>query len=163
MAFNDFVQIELPKRPFTEVDGLPGQTLVRSSNVLAPRELVWVDTDVSVATYTAGIALSGQRAVVLNSSKQLIYATNSDVTHAVKILGITLGAALAGGSIAVQREGVLNEVSWTWTPGLPIFLGDNGALTQTPPASPSKFSITLGFAEDATTMLVSIGTPINLL
>lgn len=45
MAFNDFVQIELPKRPFVNVDGAAGQMLVRSNNPLAPRELVWADVN----------------------------------------------------------------------------------------------------------------------
>jgi len=44
LAFSDFVQVELPLRPFVAVDGVAGQTLVRSTNPLAPRELVWVDT-----------------------------------------------------------------------------------------------------------------------
>lgn len=42
-GFTDFVTIELPKRPFVETDGAPGQMLVRSDNPLAARQLVWVD------------------------------------------------------------------------------------------------------------------------
>lgn len=42
-GFNDFVSTELPKRPFTEADGQPGQMLVRSSNPQAARQLVWAD------------------------------------------------------------------------------------------------------------------------
>ena len=42
-TFNDFVQTELPLRPFVATDGTAGQTLVRSSNPLAPRELIWAD------------------------------------------------------------------------------------------------------------------------
>jgi hypothetical protein len=42
-TFEEFVQIELPKRPFCAGDGLPGQVLVRSSNPQAVRELVWAD------------------------------------------------------------------------------------------------------------------------
>ena len=41
--FNTFVQLELPKRPFVDDDGAPGQILVRSNNPLAPRQLVWAD------------------------------------------------------------------------------------------------------------------------
>ena len=37
--FNTFVQLELPKRPFTEVDGAQGQIPVRSG--LGPRQLDW--------------------------------------------------------------------------------------------------------------------------
>jgi hypothetical protein len=42
-TFADFVQTELPLRPFVRTDGTAGQTLVRSNNPLAPRELVWTD------------------------------------------------------------------------------------------------------------------------
>ena len=41
--FNNFIQTELPKRPFTESDGQPGQILARSNDPLKPRELVWQD------------------------------------------------------------------------------------------------------------------------
>ncbi len=47
MPFNDFVQTELPKRPFTNADGAAGQIPVRSTNPLAARELEFADlTDV---------------------------------------------------------------------------------------------------------------------
>jgi len=39
--FNEFVQLELPKRPFVSSDGVPGQILVRSNNPQAIRELIW--------------------------------------------------------------------------------------------------------------------------
>jgi len=42
-GFNDFIQTELPKRPFTNEDGVPGQLLARSTNLLAPREAIWID------------------------------------------------------------------------------------------------------------------------
>ncbi len=42
-TFEEFVQTELPKRPFCASDGLPGQVLTRSANPLAVRELVWAD------------------------------------------------------------------------------------------------------------------------
>ena len=42
-TFADFVQTELPLRPFVSTDGAAGQTLVRSTNPLAVRELVWAD------------------------------------------------------------------------------------------------------------------------
>lgn len=39
--FDEFVQLELPRRPFVGDDGQPGQVLVRSQNANAKRELVW--------------------------------------------------------------------------------------------------------------------------
>ena len=47
-GFNDFVATELPLRPFASQDGTEGQIPVRSSNPLAPRELVWVDASTIV-------------------------------------------------------------------------------------------------------------------
>jgi hypothetical protein len=43
-GFTDFVQTELPKRPFVAADGAAGQVLVRSTNPLAAREMVWADS-----------------------------------------------------------------------------------------------------------------------
>ena len=43
VTFNDFIQNELPKRPFTSADGAAGQMLVRSHRPERPRELVWAD------------------------------------------------------------------------------------------------------------------------
>ena len=43
VTFNDFIQNELPKRPFTSTDGAAGQMLVRSHRHERPRELVWAD------------------------------------------------------------------------------------------------------------------------
>ena len=42
-AFEDFINLELPKRPFVSTDGASGQVLIRSSNPLAVRELVWAE------------------------------------------------------------------------------------------------------------------------
>lgn len=56
-GFNDFVQTELPLRPFVRTDGQEGQTLVRSNNPLAPREMVWATPDaayVPVVTSVSG-------------------------------------------------------------------------------------------------------------
>lgn len=50
-SFNNFVQVELPKRPFTNDDGTDGQILVRSSNSEKPRELIWTDIDYVLDTY----------------------------------------------------------------------------------------------------------------
>lgn len=42
-TFEEFVQTELPTRPFALTDGLAGQIPVRSANPERARELVWVD------------------------------------------------------------------------------------------------------------------------
>lgn len=42
-SFEDFVINELPKRPWAQEDGAPGQVPVRSENSERRLELVWVD------------------------------------------------------------------------------------------------------------------------
>ena len=50
-SFNNFIQRELPKRPFTDSDGSEGQILVRSNDPLKARELVWTDVGTILDTY----------------------------------------------------------------------------------------------------------------
>ena len=50
--FNNFIQRELPKRPFTEDDGETGQFLVRSSNADKPREMIWTSIENLISTYS---------------------------------------------------------------------------------------------------------------
>ena len=115
-------------------------------------------------TYPAGTgAISGHRVVTLDSGHNAIYASNDTLAHANKLLGVTLNAALASDPVNVQRLGELTEPSWNWTPDLPVYLGKNGHLTQTPPsAADSVFSVVVGFPVTSTTLFVSIGNPIIL-
>lgn len=163
-TFNEFVQTELPKRPFTETDGAAGQVLVRSGNASHPLELVWVDLPgvIVPTTYTAGRALSGHKMVVLNGVREAIYADNTILAHANIVLGLTKGAAAAGAQVEVIREQELQEPSWNWTVGLPIYLGTDGTLIQSAPVSPALFSLCVGFATATDRMFISVGVPIIL-
>lgn len=163
-TFEEFVAQELPKRPFTEVDGVPGQIPVRSSNANHPLELTWCDIPgiVVPTTYTAGVNLSGHRMVLLDASRNAIYADNTTAAHAVQVYGLTKTAALTGESVEIVRNVEVLEPTWSWTHGGAIYLGANGLLTQTPPTSPAVFSLCVGFATASNRMFVSIGTPIFL-
>jgi hypothetical protein len=103
---------------------------------------------------TAGEALGGHRAVVLNSSGQAIYADCSTPAHAHKVLGITTGAASSGAAVTIRTRGEITEGSWAWTLDLPIFLSTSGLLTQTPPTS--GFVARIGFPMSATTIFIDI-------
>ena len=52
-SFNQFIELELPRRPFVLEDGFANQLLVRSKNENRSRELVWVDIDQVLDTYNA--------------------------------------------------------------------------------------------------------------
>lgn len=81
-------------------------------------------------SYIAAIAIAGHRVVVLDESNQLIYASNEVARHAYGPLYLSLNAANAGDSVAIARDGFIQELSWTWQPEQPIFLSSDGRLTQ---------------------------------
>lgn len=163
-TFEEFVQVELPKRPFTNTDGAPGQVLLRSNNPLAVRELIWGDLPgvVSNPTYTSAVDLSGHRLVVLNSVRHAEYADNQTLDHAHRVLGLTVTAALTGSEVEVVSEGEIQEPSWSWTPGAAIYLGSDGNLIESAPVSPALFSLCVGFATATDRIVLTVGTPIIL-
>lgn len=79
-------------------------------------------------------ALSGHRAIAVDADGYAIYASAADAVSVLAYAGVSLGAVTDGGSLSVRAHGELIEPSWAWTPGLPLFIGLNGALTQTAPA-----------------------------
>lgn len=109
---------------------------------------------------TSDIAIGGNRAVVVDASNHAQYASNQTLTHANKVVGISINAAAAGDSINVLRSGEITEPSWNWTLDQPVYLADNGTLTQTPPSNPALFSLIVGFPITATKLFVSIREPI---
>jgi len=112
-------------------------------------------------TKTAGTILGGNRAVKVDTATgQVIYADYQDINEAETVLGITTGAAAALTPVTVLLVGQMTEPSWTWTPGLPIYLGSTGLLTQT--ASTTDSVTELGIAEEPTVMLVRIQETIFL-
>ena len=117
----------------------------------------------SALTVTASSALGGHRLVVLNASGLAVVADASIPEHAYKVLGLTLGAAAAGSSVDVLRSGELDEPSWHWTLDAPVFLGQNGLLTQDLPAPPSLFSLIVGFPVTTTKLFIALREPIYLI
>jgi hypothetical protein len=82
-----------------------------------------------------------------------------DALHIDLLLGITLTAAQAGDPVNVQRLGAIEDDSWNWVPGR-VYLGAEGALTQTPPTS--GFDLLIGAATSATRIALNLQDPISL-
>lgn len=113
--------------------------------------------------FTANGAIGGHRVLALDASNAVIYAGNDLPGTANKIIGMSLNAAAAGGALNVVRSGEVIEPSWAWNPTLPVYLGVNGTLTQTPPAAPAaSFSLIVGFPTSATGLFVSVREPITI-
>ncbi len=59
-AFEDFIVLELPKRPWAQNDGAPGQIPVRSNDPIKRLELVWIDSpDAKISTDPGNTASLG--------------------------------------------------------------------------------------------------------
>lgn len=161
MTFADFVQIELPKRPFAEVDGAPGQVLARSNRPERPRELVWVDVAGGTTpdfTLPAGQdGISGHRAVMVTADGDVGHA---DPAFARAYVGISKHAAVAGAPVAIALRDTLTEPSWSWVPGKTLYFAAGGVLTQTVPTDTAVTPV--GLAISATTILISRDNPVFL-
>ena len=120
----------------------------------------------TVVTMVAGSALGGHRIVATSPAvdSTVIYADSSVSSHANLVLGLTLNAADVGGDIQVAVTGEFTEPTWNWTLGQPIFLSQNGTMTQTVPNSgDADFSLVVGFPITPTKMFVNIREPIFLI
>jgi hypothetical protein len=114
-------------------------------------------------TAVASTALGGHRVVCFNTDGELEYASNDNAAHVHAVVGLTTGAVSSGDTATVVYQGLITEGSWSWTPQAPVFLGQNGLLTQIAPvAGVSVFRCILGVAVSATQLWISPQTPVVL-
>lgn len=109
----------------------------------------------------AAEAVGGHR-MVIRVGDTASYATNENLEHGMKVLGMTENSAAAGATLSVVRSGKISEPSWNWDIAKPVFLGVSGLLTQTPPQPPAAFSLIIGFPISATEIFVSLREPLAL-
>lgn len=95
-------------------------------------------------TATAARALSGHRALILTASGA-DYPDLATAGDGERIVGLSTGAAALGGTVTLQLGGEMVESSWSWTPG-PVFAGDDGVLTQSPPSGAWLRQVAVAFA-----------------
>lgn len=108
-------------------------------------------------TLTAATALSGQRAVSLNGAGQVVYFNASQPG----VIGLTTEAVGSGQPVSVQIQDVLEEPTWNWTPGLPVYAGTNGVLSQTPPSS--GYLVVVGVALTSTKLRIEPEPPVSMI
>lgn len=106
----------------------------------------------AVVAYPTAQAVSGHVAIVLDALGQCLPADCANATHHA-VAGITTQAATLGQSVEVTSRGPLEHSGWVFTPGLPVFLGLAGALTQSLPGT-AVFSKVLGVAVSPTRISV---------
>lgn len=106
----------------------------------------------------AGHELSALR-VVYELDGKVFYLDHRDEEHIDLLLGVTLQAAPPGQSVTVQCMGAIEDSGWAWHPGR-VWLGADGALTQTPPND--GFDVLLGAAVSPTRITLNPTDPIDL-
>lgn len=119
------------------------------------------DAGSALSSYPAAAALSGHVAVTLDALGQAVAADCRTAAHAATVLGATTGAAAAGADATVMSEGFLTSPGWGLTPGLPVYLGEAGALVQVVPPS-ALFIKPLGYAVSSTAVLIDLQPAIFL-
>lgn len=156
-TFEEFVQTELPLRPFVATDGAAGQVLVRSSNPLAPRQLEWAN--ISGATPQNELNLEAGEDLVAGTPVKVVANKFYAASHATDphIVGIIKDDKLATFTATAITSGpiALSGLS----PGAPYFLGV-GVITSTAPAS--GYVVRLGTAVTSSVLLVNVEEPIFL-
>ena len=121
---------------------------------------LWKNLPVGAAFAVAGEALGGHR-VVISSAGALYYASSTNLAHKNRVIGLTLGAVTIGAVASYLKEGLITEPSWTWNTSLPVYLADNGLLTQTP-VNTTGFVMIVGMPASSTSLYISFQSPIIL-
>jgi hypothetical protein len=132
------------------------KTVVVPAGARGPRGL----SDLFFLTREANVTLGGHRAVIANVDGTIDYASASNLDHMGKVLGIIVDAVLEGRKVDVIRGGLLEFQGWSWDVSLPVYLAENGLLTQNPTGA--GFSQIVGFAESPTGLFVNLREPIQL-
>lgn len=108
----------------------------------------------------AGEILNGHRVIAV-INELAYHADKNENNHRHKIRGVTLGAVALSATALVQISGPLEFNGWAWTPDLPIWLGNSGALTQVIPTTGNLIQV--GVADTPTRIYISIFQPIEVL
>lgn len=110
-------------------------------------------------TRPAAANVSGGKAVTLNAAGECLHANGANALMANSVVGISLNGGAAGADITIITiGGEIEETVWNWQANKPVFLGTDGALTQTAPTS--GYLLVVGVAVGPTRMVVKIQQPI---
>lgn len=111
-------------------------------------------------TKTAGAILSAQRVVFIDTNGKAYYADKDTLSHVNKVLGLTLSAAISDALVNIQTFGVLQDPSFSFDMTKPIYLGNNGNLSQVYPTS--GFVLQIGYPVAVNAIMIELQMPIIL-
>ncbi len=88
---------------------------------------------------TAGANIGGHRIVAFDENGSIIHADSQNIS-ALRVAGISEGAALSGQSVNVNTGGKTEMIGWNWNAGQ-VYLGTDGQPTQVIPTTGFLFRI----------------------
>lgn len=109
---------------------------------------------------TADVPLGGHRLVATDGMGGIDYAGCDVQGDLPAVLGMTTHAAEAGEVVALRRVGEIEESSWTWTPGQPVYLGLDGVPTQSLPPE-AVFGLIVGIPTSPTKLFMAPREPVS--
>ena len=133
------------------------QNLVAASAVIP---LGGASVDPTVVTKTAGQSISGHRMVMLDAVGKLTYPSSATPSHAGVVYGMSLGAAVLNDPVQVKTYGDVTDVSFAWTPNVPLYLNGVGVISETP--ATTGFTLQIGYSTGITSMFIDLKQPIVL-
>ncbi len=152
------VDIVLTVTPTLEVTLTPPTPVAITAGLQGPAGPPGADGDGAITLLASG-ALGGHRLVAADGAGGVTYASCDDPTDLPAVLGMTLHAATDGAAIALRRVGEVEESSWSWTPGQPVYLGLAGVPTQTLPPT-ALFGLIVGIPTSPTTLFMAPREPV---
>lgn len=107
--------------------------------------------------YEAGEVINGHRIVCLVDGK-LYKASNQQVAHVGKVIGMSLQAVAEGEMCNIRAFGKITNTGWSLTPNSSYYLTTDGVISDVQPAT--GFIQLIGFSIDADNLELIIQTPI---
>jgi head-tail adaptor len=112
----------------------------------------------SLLSRTAGVPIGGFKVVRdAGDGETAVLVSFDAVDSSTLILGVTTHAASEGADLQIMRQGEISDSSLELVPG-PLFLGSNGAVVSTPPASGAL--VLIGTAVSSGVAIIDVQPPI---
>lgn len=108
--------------------------------------------------YIAGETISATKFIYLLNGE--VFLAQPDVFSKSISVGVAKTAGSAGSNILTQDVGDFYDSSFSLTLGEPVYLGENGSITQTQPLT--GFRVLLGFSIATNGIRISIQEPIGI-
>lgn len=93
------------------------------------------ESGVDKQSYMAGESMPKYSLVYLTTTSNVVRKASNLSSATAPAMALSLTSLAANNEGSFLRRGQVYNASWNWTLGLPIFLGLDGAMTQTPPTA----------------------------